>query len=255
MSDRPSFRRKATPAAPADGRLKGMLGLLLLIGAALALRGWWEPRLPPGITVEVRGEVPRPGLHRLDETPTLREAVEAAGAPSAGLPETPLHEGDLVTVAADGVHVSPSGDPLLFALPVDINTADVAALRAIPGIGEKRAEAIVAWRDENGPFRRVADLERVPGLGRDDVEGLAGFVVVPGAVDEPPGPVDVNVATAAELETLPGIGPVTAARIVIEREDHGPFVSIDDLTRVKGVGPATVERLGGLAVVGPPVAP
>jgi len=228
-----------------------MIGLLALIGAALFFRGWWEPGLPPGVTVEVRGAVPRPGLHRLDETPTLREAVEAAGGEGDGLPETPLHEGDLVSVAADGIHVSPSGDPLLFALPVDVNTADVAALRAIPGVGEKRAAAIVAYRDEHGPFRRVSDLGRVPGLGDDDVEALAGFVVVPGAVEEPPGPIDVNVATAAELEALPGIGAVTAARIVVEREDHGPFASIADLGRVKGIGPATIEKLAGLAIAGP----
>lgn len=59
----------------------------------------------------------------------------------------------------------------------------------------------------------------------------------------PVGPVDLNHATAAELERLPGIGPALAARIVADREANGPFRSVDDLDRVRGIGPATVERL------------
>ena len=53
----------------------------------------------------------------------------------------------------------------------------------------------------------------------------------------------MNQATAAELERLPGIGPVTAARIVVDRAEHGPYPTLDDLRRVPGIGPATVENL------------
>ena len=53
---------------------------------------------------------------------------------------------------------------------------------------------------------------------------------------------DVDTATAAELEALPGIGPSLAARIVEAR----PFTSVDDLQRVRGIGPKTVERLAPL---------
>lgn len=66
----------------------------------------------------------------------------------------------------------------------------------------------------------------------------------------PPGPVDVNRATAVELETLPGIGPVLAQRIVEERERGGPFARIEELTRVSGIGDATCAALRGLAVAG-----
>jgi competence protein ComEA len=58
------------------------------------------------------------------------------------------------------------------------------------------------------------------------------------------GPIDVNRATAAQLETLPGVGPATAAAIITERERNGPFVSVDDLERVPGIGPA---KLAGFA--------
>lgn len=55
--------------------------------------------------------------------------------------------------------------------------------------------------------------------------------------------VDVNQADAATLERLPRIGPALAARIIAEREAAGPFTSIDDLTRVSGIGARTVEAL------------
>lgn len=55
--------------------------------------------------------------------------------------------------------------------------------------------------------------------------------------------VSINVADVAALDTLPGIGPVTAERIVAERESGGPFRDVDDLDRVPGIGPTTIESL------------
>jgi len=56
--------------------------------------------------------------------------------------------------------------------------------------------------------------------------------------------VDVNRATAAELQVLPGIGPALAERIIAERTAHGSFASLDELERVHGIGPRTIDRLG-----------
>jgi len=55
--------------------------------------------------------------------------------------------------------------------------------------------------------------------------------------------IDPNVAAAAELDRLPGVGPSKALRIVQEREENGPFASVEDLARVSGIGPGSVERL------------
>lgn len=55
--------------------------------------------------------------------------------------------------------------------------------------------------------------------------------------------VDLNSATQAELESLSGIGPVKARAIITYREKHGPFKSVDELVKVKGIGPATVSKL------------
>ena len=55
--------------------------------------------------------------------------------------------------------------------------------------------------------------------------------------------IDVNTAKKDELIILPNVGPVTAERIIRFREDFGVFKSIDDLTRVKGIGPKTLDKL------------
>ena len=59
----------------------------------------------------------------------------------------------------------------------------------------------------------------------------------------PSGPVDLNSATASQLDALPGIGPVLAGRIVEHRLAHGPFASVDELLAVRGIGPRSFERL------------
>lgn len=75
--------------------------------------------------------------------------------------------------------------------------------------------------------------------------GLAGGLV---HHDAPPAAtagftVNLNAAPPAELAQLPGLGPATAGRIVAHRETEGPFASHDDLLRVHGIGPVTLERM------------
>lgn len=246
MADRLEFARRSPKA---ERSVWGMAALLLVVLGVLLSRPFW-PAPTAGVLVEVSGDVPRPGVHRL-AVPTLRGAVAAAGGDDKGLPDTPLAEGDRVVVAADGVHVAPGGNPLLIGLPLDVNHADAAALEALPGVGGATARAIVEDREARGPFYRVSDLTRVRGLGSNKVEQLAAFVTVGEPGDPPPPlPLDLNRASAAQLEGLPGIGPVLAARIVVSRADTGPFAAVEDLDRVQGVGPAIVVRLLALEADG-----
>lgn len=64
-----------------------------------------------------------------------------------------------------------------------------------------------------------------------------------------PGLVNINTASAAELETLPGVGPATAEKIVASREAEGPFASVEDIKRVSGIGDKKYEALADLVTV------
>ena len=68
--------------------------------------------------------------------------------------------------------------------------------------------------------------------------------------ESPPTFIDINTATAQELEGLPGIGEVLAARIVAYREEHGPFQRTDQLMAVRGIGPVKYEEIRHLVTVG-----
>lgn len=62
---------------------------------------------------------------------------------------------------------------------------------------------------------------------------------------------DFNTAPASELSLLPGIGPEMAKRIILEREAGGPFRSVEDLSRVRGIGPKTIRQIESMVTFGP----
>jgi competence protein ComEA len=159
--------------------------------------------------------------------------------------------------------------PLDYA--IDLNQADHAELLQLPGVGDSMARKIEAYRAEHGGFRDVADLQKIRGVGPVTMRRLTPWVSasatgnsgqqLPAAsetarkepsareprapskkIDSLTEPIDVNQASAAELQRLPGIGVKLASRIVSERR-HAPFTSVDDLRRVPGIGPKLLERL------------
>jgi competence protein ComEA len=161
---------------------------------------------------------------------------------------------------------------------IDINQADMVDLRLVPGIGEKRAERIIAHRKQNGPFRSLEELRKVPGIGAATWQNIRPYLrlgpetqaaspprrvvrgkapeqpVVPvgkGKKKPPAEKVDINRATPGQLRTLPGIGPTLSARILAARQNRS-FRSIEELRKVKGIGAKTLERLRPYVVVGPP---
>ena len=76
------------------------------------------------------------------------------------------------------VEENPRPDSLLPGEVIDINAADVYDLQRLPGIGEKRALDIVAWREEHGPFQSVDQLDEVSGIGPGIIEGLREYAAV-----------------------------------------------------------------------------
>lgn len=101
-----------------------------------------------------------------------------------------------------------------------------------------------------------ADPERLS-LEQTPVARHPGNSSAPAPASPPAQPVQVDIdhASAAELERLPWVGPALAARIVADREAHGPFGSIEALVRVRGVGPKLAERLRPLVTFSGPGRP
>lgn len=90
---------------------------------------------------------------------------------------------------------------------------------------------------------RIADGEQIVVPRR----GLAGgAAVAPGGGAVSAGPVYLNSATLEQLDALPGVGPVTAQKILDYRQQHGAFGSVDELDAIAGIGPARLETLRGL---------
>lgn len=144
-------------------------------------------------------------------------------------------------------------------------TADELASYKIGGLGAKTAEKIIAYRETNGPFKNYEDLDKAPGVGPAMLTKLEengidfgefaaeGDAPVEGGEEKAApkttassgGTVNVNTADAEELDTLPGVGPALAEKIIAYREEKGKFKSMDDLDKVPGVGPAMLEKLEG----------
>jgi len=141
--------------------------------------------------VDVVGRVRRPGVYRLPSGARVTDAVTAAGGMLAGVdPATvnlarKLSDGEQLVIgrpaAAAPTGTGPAGtgstttDP---SGPVDLNSATVAQLDALPGVGPVLAQRIVDWRTQHGRFDSVAQLRSVSGIGDAKFADLAPLVTV-----------------------------------------------------------------------------
>jgi len=172
-------------------------------------------------------------------------AAPAAGAPEAQLPlatrsaangavASATSRGAEVVVHVAGAVVSPG----VYRLSDGARTID-----AISAAGGARGDADVA---RVNLAARLSDGLRVyvPMIGE------TAAPIVDGSSDAAtPGPINLNVATAEQLDALPGVGPATATAIIAYRRDHGPFGSVDQLLEVPGIGPSKLAQIRSLIVV------
>lgn len=217
--------------------------LVLLLVAGVLVRG-----------VLVRA-APEPVL-----VPETRRAAEVAAGPRTTASASGAEDVDVGASEGSAGATTPSPSASS-ALRVVVH---VAGQVHAPGIVELAAgarvhEAVAAA----GGATDTADLAAI-NLARPVVDGEQ--VYVPGAGESlppaasgagsggtgqaaVPGPVDLNRSTLADLDVLPGIGPVLAQRIVDWREQHGRFTVVDELGEVAGIGPTLLERLRPLVAV------
>ena len=148
---------------------------------------------PSPIRVHVSGAVRQPAVYELPVGSIIQDAVNAAGGPASD---------------ADLDHIN---------LAMELRDQQQVY---VPCQGETNPPPVVSGGESGG-------------------EGAVGALV------------NINTATAAELETLPRIGPAMAQRILDYREANGPFATIEDIQNVPGIGPATFEGLKDMITVGP----
>ena len=238
---------------PTPAELVGLV--LLVLGSVVATVAWWGQSVTaPAGTEQVSGAgVAVPS----DDAP-------AATVPSAG------HGGDPPAAAPDDAREAGAGDgPAGVGSAAGAVTVHVSGAVTRPGLvtlpaGGRVGDAVVvaggltaeADTTRVNLARGLADGEHVhlPRIGEEVPEPVAP--VGTGAADPAgpaagvteDGPLDLNRASAAELEQLPGIGPTRAAAIVEYRERHGPFAVPGDLRGVSGIGEATFQTLAPLVV-------
>lgn len=154
-----------------------------------------------------------------------------------------------------GVDVLPIKEPFVF----DPNTASIATLQSL-GFSAKLAATLDHYRAKGGVIRSGKDLYKIWGMPTLLADRLAPFVRAGGtngknSLSRPystalaprygaAAPIDINTASVSDFETLKGIGPVLAARIVGFREKQGGFVKVQDLLLVYGVKDTLLRALG-----------
>ena len=204
-------------------RLVGLLAAVVVIGGFVLLMVSWPREHPSGESA----------------VPPSAVAASPAGDPFAdafsALPPEPA-----TPTPAESVLVHVTGDvrrPGLVGLPAGSRVDD-----AVQAAGGLRKHGSVG---STNLARLLVDGERIE-VGGDDTSssGLkAASSGAAGASGASAGPIDLNTATTEQLDSLPGIGPVTAAKILSWREANGRFTVVDELAEVPGIGPKTLAEL------------
>jgi competence protein ComEA len=174
----------------------------------------------------------------------------------------------LVLLGQRFAQVGAAKESEVVAAPLEPATTTPSRTILVHVVGEVRRPGLYRLRDgariadavrRAGGASRTADLAAL-NLAAPLVDGIQ--VLVPSRVAAPPGEaaggageganagvatrVSLSSATVDELDELPGVGPVTAQKIIDYRMEHGPFASVDDLDAVPGIGPTRIEQLRDL---------
>lgn len=180
-----------------SGLVLGLLvaGVLLLIVSpprGVPVRLPTAPTTAP-IAVDVSGAVHKPGVYFLDQGCRVEDAITAAGG---FLPEAYTESINLAAPLSDGSKVlvplfrNPDSQtendllntthppPAQSAFPININTASKETLMQLPGIGEVKAQAIIDFRNQNGPFTALEQIQEVSGIGPATFEKLKELITI-----------------------------------------------------------------------------
>ena len=162
---------------------------------------------PQIITVHVAGSVKNPGVYRLKYGSRINDGIVAAGGATSA---ANLDVINLATVLNEGEQIY------------------------VPKRGEK--PHTITNRPQLGGAGGVAG-------GLNGVGGAPGGATGGATSSTVPQLININLASVVELEQLPGVGPATAKAIVAYREKNGAFLKVEDLLKVRGIGPAKLSEI------------
>jgi len=172
------------------------------------------------VRVHVAGAVNNPGVYTL---PAQGRAVDAIAAASGAAADADLDRVNLAGALSDGVQIY------------------------VPHRGETAAPAQI---QPNGGTANAGQANAANGASQGGTQPQPARTLIPaGSAQKGSTPVNINTATAEELQSLPRIGPAMAQRIIAWREAHGGFRSVDELDAVPGIGPSMLENLRPLVTV------
>lgn len=172
------------------------------------------------VRVHVAGAVNNPGVYTL---PAQGRAVDAIAAASGAAADADLDRVNLAGALSDGVQIY------------------------VPHRGETAAPAQI---QPNGGTANAGQGNAANGASQGGTQPQPARTLTPaGNAQKGSAPVNINTATAEELQTLPRIGPAMAQRIIAWREAHGGFRSVDELDAVPGIGPSMLENLRPLVTI------
>lgn len=182
------------------------------------------------VRVHVAGAVNNPGVYTL---PAQGRAVDAIAAASGAAADADLDRVNLAGALSDGVQIY---------VPHRGETAAPAQIQPNGGTANAGQANAANGASQNGTAQNgAAQSGAQPQPART--------LTASGSAQKGSTPVNINTATAEELQTLPRIGPAMAQRIIAWREAHGGFRSVDELDAVPGIGPSMLENLRPLVTV------
>lgn len=144
------------------------------------------------VFVDIKGAVLYPGVYELQQDQRIRDAVQLAGgytedADTQLINHAQKVQDEMVIYIPEKGEQLAEGTTNFITLPaennsneqkININKADVSALSTLPGIGPSKAQSILSYREENGPFQTIDDLKNVSGIGDKTFEKLQDSITV-----------------------------------------------------------------------------
>ncbi len=223
-----------------------LIGLVAAIAAVVAAVGVWrdrpEPRPVAAVSLAAVSSDPQAGQPVAQAAASLRPVKTTTGPGSASTGATQAASRLVVSVTGKvlrpGVVTVPAGSRVSDAIAAAggaTKAADITGLNLAARLTDGESIIVPAAGQVGAPVGDMAAPAVAPNSAAASTAART--------------PLDLNTATAGALDTLPGVGPVTAGDIVSWRQQHGLFTSVDQLQEIPGIGPAKFAHLAPLVTV------